>query len=879
MSDSATQIPIGDEDTKVPFILGVTGHMDLARGDMALVQETLRELIVWLNPALELLPPGKPRGPLKPVAGLARPALGFTEKTPLLLLSSLAPGADHWAAQVAREHGIRVVAPLPFPRDQYARCSTFDPSVPAKPPPGDPAAQTRYEEKLARWQAEASEREMACQTARNFLLQMPVDDWFLVRLPGDMPFSDEVLLERCEDPQLLTGPGRCAERNERYGAAGEYIAAYSDLLLVITDPVDRERRAQARAKRASPRWPDVGAHGIAEVRRRGLTPRRLPIRPTLIWADSGPILRIDAYRRSTRLTVGGTLPAAGQAAWLFPLDSCPSDPARTADADEAWQARGLRELREAARNLEELNAQEIRSTPRRGLAVEQEWIGRLGDPAADDPSPAIPPSGDAQPSAGAQPAIGELRRTLQRLARLRRRVAEINTYHDGTIKGLRRKLFTMALLAAVCLAAYEGWSLPVQPGPRLFGATPLYRWLFFTASVGFTWYSFQLMQKFRGEAIDRTRTDYRAIAEGLRVQFYWTAVGTGKSVSSAYLQRQRGATAWIRAVVASKAFPYERNAAAFAALSDDEKRRLLVNVRHDWLGGQTRYFEKSVRVLQARRQGSNESSVTLLWGAGALGGVGFLLSAFPPLGRFFHAWCDWLLLAGLLAAEGLIRWAQWRSPRSLRPDSGMATPLPWRTRFAGQVARWKTAAVFPSLLVADCFPRSGEGGSARWKVTGLAVTALTLVMIGLVYRSDGMFPRWLVPPADTLLGFCKAILLSLGLLAGLSSSVHFLTTTIRSYHEMGDLFAAAGRRLDDHLADLDSALKEKAQLAERLRQTAPDAETFNRLTRQHQEAVLHAQEALANCQELLEDLGREALTENAEWLSMHRDRPIEPASL
>ncbi len=91
------------------------------------------------------------------------------------------------------------------------------------------------------------------------------------------------------------------------------------------------------------------------------------------------------------------------------------------------------------------------------------------------------------------------------------------------------------------------------------------------------------MRRFRADAAERTRTDYRAIAEGLRVQFYWTAAGTGQSVSSAYLQRQRGATAWIRTVIASKAFPYERSAAAFAALKEEEKRGLLVNVRHGWV--------------------------------------------------------------------------------------------------------------------------------------------------------------------------------------------------------------------------------------------------------------------------------------------------------
>ncbi len=273
---------------------------------------------------------------------------------------------------------------------------------------------------------------------------MLADDLFQVRLPRDADFSDEELRKKFEDPKLLTGPGRRVERNERYGAAGEYIAAYSDLLLVIADPEDRKKFEQQRAEQPRPRFPDVGAHGIADVRRRGLTPGRLPIRPTLTWADSGPVLRIDAYRRSTRIDEGASLPPAGQVAWLFPLDSCPSSPANIPDDNEKWQARGMRELREIARNIEGLNGQQSRSAPGQGTkpsAIEREWISRLSNPSHGDPPPAIRPLDAAgQPPADEPPATDELRRALQQLGRLRRRVADINAYYDGTIKWLRRAL-------------------------------------------------------------------------------------------------------------------------------------------------------------------------------------------------------------------------------------------------------------------------------------------------------------------------------------------------------------------------------------------------------------------------------------------------------
>src|ERR1700730_3545385 len=47
--------------------------------------------------------------------------------TPIILLSSLAPGADQWVAEAALEMDppLRVLAPLPFFKDQYLETSTF----------------------------------------------------------------------------------------------------------------------------------------------------------------------------------------------------------------------------------------------------------------------------------------------------------------------------------------------------------------------------------------------------------------------------------------------------------------------------------------------------------------------------------------------------------------------------------------------------------------------------------------------------------------------------------------------------------------------------------------------------------------------------------
>jgi hypothetical protein len=45
--------------------------------------------------------------------------------TPLVLLSSLAEGADCLAARVALDHGVFVRAPLPFPKADFLQSTSF----------------------------------------------------------------------------------------------------------------------------------------------------------------------------------------------------------------------------------------------------------------------------------------------------------------------------------------------------------------------------------------------------------------------------------------------------------------------------------------------------------------------------------------------------------------------------------------------------------------------------------------------------------------------------------------------------------------------------------------------------------------------------------
>src|SRR5689334_21043075 len=102
MTSPRLQLP--EDSFKPAFIVGVTGHTDLDPAHREQIKAELKRIIRWLG-----------NSPNLHDAALG-PGLGLT-RTPLILLSSLAPGADQWAVEAVREvnhpAGLRILAPLP----------------------------------------------------------------------------------------------------------------------------------------------------------------------------------------------------------------------------------------------------------------------------------------------------------------------------------------------------------------------------------------------------------------------------------------------------------------------------------------------------------------------------------------------------------------------------------------------------------------------------------------------------------------------------------------------------------------------------------------------------------------------------------------------
>ena len=773
---------------KPAFVVGVTGHMDLDPAYRDRVKAEVKRIFTWLR--------GSPAKQNRNESDRPLGASLDLKNTPIILLSSLAPGADQWVVEAAREMDppIRALAPLPFLKDQYLEASTFKRDGVTKD-----------------------------EAASKFLDEFPDEDAFLVRLRDELDLDDDAL--RAKHKFIVTGPDGKQERDRRYAAAGEYVAAYCNILIALTDkPI-----GQAETAMLDPNE-NQGARAIAELKRRGITPGLLPILPTLSWADNGPVIHVYAPRKpkgASGIAEKWSCAEAKSLEVLYPYDCRPPGISEKEGDNPDWLKTGHAILKVVAERLERLNTENIQLDPAR---EDRAFVELL--PAAPDFLPGEPRT-HALPNAD-----GHLKTTLDRLARLRRRVAGYSLHYNSHLTGLKRALFALAFGSALFFSLADNWN----------GKAGVWRLpqTFFVTGLGLTLATWLVYFCFKKTAAAERCDDYRAIAEGLRVQFYWTACGTGESVASNYLQRQRGELGWIRNVISATAFPYEPNRVRFSRLSLNDQRAALQSVRETWIGGQHTYFKNAIDDLNLRREFFSSYARVLLW-------TGFVLFAFfffaqrsetpilPRLPALLSFATGALILAVLYRASAphLGRSAQKDRPEQEKKVRKLA-PLVSKFR------NWLFS--LPKMFLPEQV-QSRKGGHLI--LTSLLIGALALLTIGTVYLLEGFVP-WL-PPAYKLGSIFKYLALAGGVLCGAWVEVNFFAEHIRHYASMASLFQAAGLRFDDYFKWPEQATKDQKEAFEK--------------------------QIVTHIQALIVAVGREALSENAEWLITHRARPLEPVSV
>jgi hypothetical protein len=156
--------------------------------------------------------------------------------------------------------------------------------------------------------------------------------------------------------------------------------------------------------------------------------------------------------------------------------------------------------------------------------------------------------------------------------------------------------------------------------------------------------------------------DYRALAEGLRVQFYWRLAGLPDSASSSYLRKQADELRWIReALRAAAALPPPQNAHPELALQY-------------WVGGQASYYADRAR-SQRKRLHFFERSSQLFLGAGLIATA--VLVVFWTRLESLPSWHRWLVVLMGFAPIGAALWETYAERLGLR------TQVNQYVRFAG----------------------------------------------------------------------------------------------------------------------------------------------------------------------------------------------------
>ncbi|HZT02126.1 MAG TPA: hypothetical protein VFA39_07685 [Steroidobacteraceae bacterium] len=160
--------------------------------------------------------------------------------------------------------------------------------------------------------------------------------------------------------------------------------------------------------------------------------------------------------------------------------------------------------------------------------------------------------------------------------------------------------------------------------------------------------------------------DYRALAEGLRVQFYWRLAGLPDSASSSYLRKQLDELRWIREALR-----------AAAALPPPQAAHPELALEH-WVGGQAAYYSDRAH-SQRRRMHLLERGSRIFLGAGLL--ATFTLVVFWNRLETLPAWHRWLVVLMGFAPIGAALWETYAERLGLR------TQVNQYARFAGIFGR------------------------------------------------------------------------------------------------------------------------------------------------------------------------------------------------
>lgn len=400
---------------------------------------------------------------------------------------------------------------------------------------------------------------------------------------------------------------------------------------------------------------------------------------------------------------------------------------------------------------------------------------------------------------------------------------------DKERKMLMARLAKLIAVAALALAAYEHWPVPIDSSEAIF-PSDLAGWvraLLLLVCVTSVVVSAWIYRKYLRLRAEQIRFDYRAVLDAIRVQIYWVFAGIPLLAADEYMQRQRPELDWIRAVMVNLCAPSSQWTEVWKSYSRNERVIAYRAIRRGWIVSQLLYFRKNaaVNAMQARRCHTFGWALAL---AGLLNVIGkFVDATFIPARHWMEhhpgylAWWLFGVGAGLLAFKVILDF-----PKT-------------------QQAIKRIGLNFGRLS------HGGEHGPSPrtwflwWLVARPLIFGYGLIVSSVVFMLPHVLPHGGAFPSNSHSWWLitTSVPLVLGGLTVAWSERSFFSEHARRYRAMEELFACANPRLKSLIKELSDG-------------PAPRAESEIRAT--------------------LIALGREALEENSEWLVQHRARPMEP---
>lgn len=153
-----------------------------------------------------------------------------------------------------------------------------------------------------------------------------------------------------------------------------------------------------------------------------------------------------------------------------------------------------------------------------------------------------------------------------------------NRYQKETNSGFRG-VYTLILAAAVLFDVYAHL---YYDNKAVLGGYLI------TILLAFLWYSRARRGRFQTRYLD-----FRALAEGIRVQFWWQHLGMIRSVSDHYIRKQRSELDWIRGGLRTILLRASKDVVSAERMQKGSSRERIEHMLRYWVHDQAAYFDKA----------------------------------------------------------------------------------------------------------------------------------------------------------------------------------------------------------------------------------------------------------------------------------------------